>query len=246
MKIGKAILEFFLSLRTTIWLLLGLLCLLFYGAVIMPVRPEFQALHNTALFPWMMNNSPGITWWIWAAIAVLSLMTANTLVCSVESVIRKRDTRHWLLIISPQIIHVGVLFIILAHLFSSYGTFKGMMYVQKDSMVQLPNGLTVVFNDIHAAVAPSGYVTDWSADISYVEGDRIIGQDTVEPNGPSFQRGLGIYIKKVRISPFPVALVEVSREPGAVWALIGGVLFMAGMISLLILKIKREDKQQKG
>jgi hypothetical protein len=41
--------------------------------------------------------------------------------------------------------------------------------------------------------------------------------------------------------PFPAALIEVSREPGAIWALVGGLFFLAGMITLLILKIKKEE-----
>jgi cytochrome c biogenesis protein ResB len=244
MKIVKNILDLFLSMRTSIWLLLALLGLLFYGAVIMPLRTEFQGMHTMTLFNWMAENPFTVTWWLWGSIILLSLLAANTVVCSIESLVKKREARNWLLVISPQVIHVGVLFIMFAHLFSSYGTFKGMTYVHRDSKVYLPNGLGVVFNEIHAAVAPSGYVTDWAADISYVEGGKVIAHDVIAPNDPSFQRGMGLYIKQVRMSPFPVALIEVSREPGAVWALIGGILFMAGMMTLLILKIKREDKHR--
>lgn len=65
----------------------------------------------------------------------------------------------------------------------------------------------------------------------------------IRPNSPSFQDGFGIYIKTVQSEPFPAALIEVSREPGAFWALVGGVLFLTGMITLLIFKVKREDMQ---
>jgi cytochrome c biogenesis protein ResB len=40
-----------------------------------------------------------------------------------------------------------------------------------------------------------------------------------------------------------MVLLEVSREPGAVWALVGGILFMTGTIALLVLKMKREETQ---
>jgi len=37
-------------------------------------------------------------------------------------------------------------------------------------------------------------------------------------------------------------MIEVSKEPGAPWALGGSVMFIAGMIALLVLKIAREEE----
>lgn len=237
----KKILNLFLSLRTAIWLILTLLFLLLYGSIIMPVKEEFQGLHMLPLFQWMLENPFDVTWWLWGSLGILSLLTANTILCSIESIFRKREAKQWLLIISPQIIHIGFLFILLAHLLSSYGSFKGTAFVYKDTVLALPNGLEVMFEEIRTSVDPSGYVTDWSSDIRYFKEGRHLSSDVIRPNSPSFKDGLGIYIKTVKVAPFPVALIEVSREPGALWALAGGILFMGGMITLLMLKIKREE-----
>jgi len=241
MHLIKKILGFFISLRTAIWLLIGLICLLLLGSLVMPNHEEFLALHEVALFAWMQETPMSITWWLWACIGVLSLLTANTLICSVESLIRKRESRQWLLIISPQVMHIGFLFILLAHLLSSYGSMKAITYAYQDSVFRLPNSLEVKFNKVNADVDASGYVTDWSADIEYFKDGRMLSQDRILPNGPSFKDGIGIYIKTVKVAPFPVAMIEVSREPGAPWALVGGVLFMAGMVTLLFLKIRQEE-----
>lgn len=243
MSILKFVYTFFLSLRTCIWLFLTLVCLLLYGAFVMPASREFQSIHDVPLLQWMVGNALGVTWWLWASLVIVSLLTVNTIVCSIESLVRKRDVTQWLLLISPQVIHVGVLFIILAHLFSSYGGFKGTAYVYRNSVLALPNGLEVVFDEIHTDISKSGYLIDWSADIRYVQRGAFIARDSIEPNNPSFQNGLGIYIKTVKMSPFPVARIEVSREPGALWALIGSVFFAAGMGTLLMLKIKREGSE---
>lgn len=241
MKIFKNIFKFFLSLRLSICLLVVLLSLLFYGSFMMPEKGEFQTLHTTPLFQWLMENPSGITWWLWAAIGVLSLLTVNTLLCSIESILKKRGSKHWLLIISPQVIHVGFLFMLLAHLLSSFGSFKGTTFVYKDTMLHLPNGLIVIFNGINTDIDPSGYIRDWSADITFFKEGRQLTGDVIRPNSPSFQDGFGIYIKTVQSGPFPAALIEVSREPGAFWALVGGLLFLTGIITLLIFKVKRED-----
>ena len=235
------ILNFFLSIRTAIWLLMALLCLLFYGSVVMPLNGEFQFLRTVALFKWMAGNSFGITWWLWAAIVVISLLTANTLLCSIESVVKKRSARQWMLVISPQVAHIGFLFILLAHLLSGYSSFRGTAVVYENSGLRLPNGNDVVFRKIDVNMDPRGYIKDWAAAVEYFKEGRSLGSDSIRPNSPSLREGLGIYIKDVQRLPYPAAMIEVSREPGAVWALIGGLLFMAGMIMLLLFKIKKEE-----
>lgn len=232
---------FFFSLRTAIWLLAALLCLLFYGSVVMPSNEEFQSLHTVALFRWMAGNSFGLTWWLWAAIGVISLLTANTLLCSAESIVKKRSARQWILIISPQVAHIGFLFILLAHLLSGYSSIRGTAVVYENSGLRLPNGNDVVFRKIDVDMDRMGYIKDWSAAVEYFKEGRSLRSDRIRPNSPSFQEGLGIYIKDVQFQPYPAAMIEVSREPGAIWALIGGLLFMAGMIMLLLFKVKKEE-----
>jgi cytochrome c biogenesis protein ResB len=239
--IAKKVSAFFFSLRTAIWLLITLLLLLLFGSILMPLKEEFQSMTMLPLFQWMTANPVRITWWLWAAVLVLSLLTANTLLCSIESVLKKRGARNWLLVISPQVIHIGFLFILLAHLLSSYGSFKGMAYAGEGTVLRLPNGLNVLFREIKADVDPAGFVEDWSAKISYYRGNREVATSVIRPNEPSFEEGLGIYVKTVRMEPFRAALIEVSREPGAPWALAGGILFIAGMATLLILKIRMEE-----
>jgi hypothetical protein len=145
-----------------------------------------------------------------------------------------------LLLIAPQIIHAGFLFLLLAHLMSSYGSFQGTTFVFHGTMLQLPNGLVVVFDEIHIDRDQTGFISGWSANIRYFREGRHVTSDVIQPNDPSFQDGLGLYIKTVQMRPFPAALIEVSREPGAIWALVGGVCFLGGMVILLIMKIRRE------
>jgi hypothetical protein len=219
---------------------MALLCLLLYGSFVMPVSEEFQTLQTLPLFQWMTENSPGITWWLWTAITVISLLTANTLLCSIESILKKKSARHWMLVISPQVVHIGFLFILLAHLLSGYGSFRETAVIYENQGLRLPNGNDVLFRKINVDMDQTGYIKDWNSDVEYFRENRSLGTDRIGPNSPSFKYGLGIYIKNVQLQPYPVAMVEVSREPGAVWALIGGILFMAGMTTLLLFKIKKE------
>ncbi len=238
----KRILEFLVSLRTAVWLILILICLLLFGSFIMPAHDEFLALHTVALFAWMQEVPISITWWLWASIGVLILLAANTVVCSVESVVRKKGARQWLLIISPQVMHVGFLLILLAHVVSSYGSFKSVTFAYRDAVLRLPNSLEVKFKRVQADIDPAGYITNWSADIEYFKDGRYLATDRILPNSPSFRSGIGIYIKTVKVSPFPMAMIEVSKEPGAPWALTGSAMFIVGMVTLLVMKIAREEE----
>lgn len=234
-------LNFLLSLRTAISLLLALLCVLFYGAFVMPVNEEFKSLQVVPLFQWLKESPLSVSWWIWTAMGIISVLTANTLFCSIESVTKKRGARNLLLALSPQVIHIGFLFVLLAHLLSSSGSFRGTAYVAEGTLLTLPDGSAVAFEAINTRNDPSGLILDWSADIRYqTEGARL-KRDSIRPNSPSFHNGFGIYIKTVEFRPYPVALIEVSRDPGAVWALTGGLLFLAGMTTLLALKVRRES-----
>ncbi|MDA8082668.1 MAG: hypothetical protein M0024_03300 [Nitrospiraceae bacterium] len=243
MKILKALAGIFLSLRTAVWLSTVLIILLLAGGFLMPAHEEFQALQTIPLFQWLSETGLGLTWWLLAAIVVISLLAANTLACSAESLLRKKRSRGWLLTISPQLMHTGFLFILLAHLLSSYDSFQGMVMVNEGAWLPLPNGITASFDSIHADVGPTGEIRDWSASLSYYQNEQRISGGTIRPNAPSFIGGLGLYIKTVRPGSRPTALVQVSRDAGAPYALAGGILFLAGMTILLLLKVRRESDQ---
>lgn len=231
--------RFFISLKTTVWLLCLVIAALLAGAFIMPGKAEFQTVHSEPLIKWLQAQSPGITWWLWAAIGLLVVLTANTLFCSVESVLKKRKAAQWLLIISPQIIHLGFLFILLAHLFSSTGAFKGHVAVTEGTLLDL-GGSSLRVKQIDIALDQYGYIRDWSVTVDYLANGAIVQEERILPNQPSVREGLGVYVKDLRAYPEKAVLLELSREPGAVWALTGGILFMVGIIMLVLLKMKRE------
>jgi len=240
----KGLIKLLASLKMSLWLLLSLLFLLLAGAFIMPLRAEFQAIHSLPLFQWVTRQPLSATWWLWAAIGVVSLLAANTLFCSLDSLMRKKTVTQWLMLISPQIIHIGFLFVLLAHLMSAIAGFKGVAVVHEGTVLQLPDRSALQVRTIAMSLDPNGYLRDWAVDVSYGEAGRIVGEDRLMPNRPSFREGIGIYVKDLRALPDKAVLLEISREPGAPWALIGGVIFMIGTVTLLILRMKREAKNE--
>lgn len=236
-------LDFFLSLRTALWLLIALLCVFLYGSFVMPSKAEFQDINAVPLFKWLGQNPPSATWWLWGAIGLLSLLAANTIFCSIESLIKKRRGRHWLLVISPQIVHAGFLFLLLAHLLSSVGGSKSGAVAHEGATLMLPNGLLFRVNALNVDVGAQGHIRNWRAEVEYFAGGQKLKTDYLAPNRPSFYKGLGVYLKDAQAYPVKACLLEISREPGAPWALAGGIIFAVGTLALFALKSIREEGQ---
>ena len=198
-----------LSLRTPAWLLGGLLMLSTAGAVQMPAMKAYESMNSTHLFEWVLDQRTGVTWWIWGSIVLLTLLALNTLACSAESLLKKRAGRHWLLVISPQIIHIGFMFMLLAHLMSASSGFNGSVWVREGSVINLPSGSTMQVERIDLILSPRGFPLDWSTNIKFISPDQpapIAG--VMAPNKPSFHKGYGHYLKQVRPG---AALIEERR-----------------------------------
>jgi hypothetical protein len=146
----------------------------------------------------------------------------------------------WLLLISPQIIHIGFLFILLAHLLSAVGGFQRLTAANEGTYLKMSEGNFIHVKNINILTNSSGYITNWAVRVEFIDGGKTIREDIMKPNKPSLHRGLNINVKDLRGFPQKAVLLQVNREPGAFWALIGGVLVMVGTAILIILKIKIE------
>jgi hypothetical protein len=213
------------------------------GAFIMPAEEAFQSIHSMPLLEWMGKQPLKTTWWLWGSVLLLCALAANTLFCSIDSIIKKRKVSQWLLLISPQIIHAGFLFMLLAHLFTSMGGFKSFEVAMEGKRFAMPDNSGLEIRQINISVDPYGYLRDWRVDVAYLQNGKTVGEDMLMPNKPVFRNGIGFYVKDLRAFPYKMILIEVSREPGAVWALLGGILFMLGTLTLLVLRIRQERRE---
>jgi hypothetical protein len=225
------------SLSTGIFLLVAQLLLFLFGAFIMPAREEFSTLNAMPMFQWLAETPLSASWWLIASIGVTGLLAANTLICSINSLAAKTQGRHWMLVLSPQIMHLGFLFLMVAHLASAVGGMRVTAPIREGEGVGLPEGRKMIIERVRVKEGLYGMLEDYSARAAFYSnnGERIT-QKTIAPNRPAFFEGIGFYIKDARRG---LVLIEASREPGALWAMAGGTLFTFGTISLVWLKIRR-------
>jgi len=232
--------NFFLSLKTAVWTLFVLLCLFFIGSYMLPMhRRVFGPMNNDLLFHWVRDIAADNfwqTWWFFAALAGLVLLTVNTIFCSIQLVRGKWSHSNFLLRISPQVIHIGFLFILLAHLLGAGWGYKLSGMMPEGAYAPLPEELALRLNKIHVQTDAFGFMTDWSVEASLYENNHLVKSGTLGPNSPLFYGRTGIYLKSLNFDRGPAALLLIAKDPGAIWALVGGVLFMLGSVPLLALK----------
>jgi ResB-like family protein len=235
--------NFFLSLKTAVWTLFVLVCLFFIGSSMMPLHREiFAPMNEDILFRWIGSTAAGslwYTWWFFGALAGLALLAINTLACSIQAVEGKWTRSDFLLRISPQVVHAGFLFILLAHLLGAGWGYKASGMMPEGAFARLPENRGLLLQAIHVRTDDRGFMTDWAAEAALYEGDRVVKTGILGPNAPLFYQGVGIYLKHLSFESGPVALLVVAKDPGAVWALVGGILFMLGSVTLLVLKWKK-------
>jgi hypothetical protein len=215
------------SLNLGLWLLAAVMVALAVGSFCSG-SSETAGLNDYPLFVWLRHAPISLSWWLWLAVGLIAILCVNATVCSIEALRKKGRS------IAPHLMHGGFLLIVVAHLFSAYGGMKDQIQVAQGSTIGFPDGEKIRVERISGEVGPMGMMKNYRADLRI--GSTVSGS---QPNSPVFHKGYGIYVKEVALSPMPMALLEVHREPGAMPALLGALLFTAGNLMLLGQRRKR-------
>jgi hypothetical protein len=241
---SKNMKNFFLSLKTTVWTLLALVCLFFIGSYMMPAHREvFGPMNDRLLFHWIGDTASEQvwpTWWFFGALAALVLLTINTIVCSLQAIKGRWSRKDFLLRIAPQVVHAGFLFMLLAHLLGAGWGYKLSGVMPEGTMATgLPENRSLYLRELRAEADASGFPSGWSAEMYLFENNQRVKICTLGPNKPLFYKGMGVYLKSFELQPRPAALLLVAKDPGAIYALVGGIFFTIGSVILLVLKWKK-------
>lgn len=209
------------SLNLGLWLMTGVMFALAAGSF---SRGSVESgMNDMPLLLWLRLTPLSLSWWLWLALALLVVLCLNAVLCSIEALRKKGRS------IAPHLMHAGFLLVVVAHLFSAYGGFKQQIQLREGGSLGFPDGARVRIDRITAEVGRMGMMTAFRAELQVDDGTP----SEVQPNRPLFYKGYGMYLKDVALEPTPVALLEVHREPGAIPALLGALLFTVGNLMLL-------------
>ncbi len=231
----RGIRRFFLSLNTTVSVFLVFIVLAFSGSLsLVHNLAFFSGVDDVPLFRWLVaSGDPGRTWWIYAMIVTLGVLAVNTIFCTVEGVLKRFDGNRLMLKLSPQIMHIGVLFIMLGHLLTASVGFKTDLNIAKGEQKQVTGDIAVSVEDIKVRTDPNGYSTSWEAKVAWLEKGQKKYEGSIRPVHPLYFGQFGLYTKAVTTEPQSAVLIRVCRDPGALWALAGGIIFSLGGIGFI-------------
>ena len=142
--------------------------------------------------------------------------------------------------LAPQLMHIGFLLIILAHVQSAYGSYVQQVEVVEGMLAQLPDGKQFGIAGLAVAMSPTGMPIGFSSEL-VTDLRNPMQRYTISPNHPWFSGAYGVYIKQAETYPRKWALLEIHHEPGAGMALAGAIVFTVGNVLLLYLRSRSRE-----
>lgn len=238
----KTIIRFFLSIKTAFGLFIITILFMLAGSIELPENLAFfSGINDIPLFKWLSDNmNLKLTWWIYMLIASLFIFAVNTIFCTVESLMQKMSRYNIALKLSPQIIHIGVLFIMLGHLLTASTGFKTDLAIKKGEQKDISGGLAIYLEDIKVQTDINGYVENWETTLWLIEDSKKIKKMLISPVHPAYFRGYGIYSKTVTPEESS-ALIRVAKDTGALWALIGGIVLIVGCLTFIYVRFREKS-----
>lgn len=224
----KRILDILLSVKTAFALFWLFVIIAFVGSVELPTHLSFYSgIDEEPLFKWLRENQVIVrTWWIYGLILALALIALNTIFCTVEALLKRVRGRNLIRKLMPQLMHIGVLFVMLGHLITASSSYRTEVDIKKGDFLSLPDGTKVQVLSVKEVLDEEGFPIDWVVTLKTPSGEL--------ESGP---------LRPVKVGPFTIlaqaaeedtAVVRVVKDPGAIWALLGGVLLCGATLVFVI------------
>lgn len=230
--------EFFVSLRTAFGFFLAGIVLCFIGSLMLSTNLAFfSGINDTPLFKWLADSgAPAKTWWIWTFAVLMALLSLSTILCTVDALVRGMNRKNLLLMLSPQVMHIGVLFVLLGHLLSAWLGIKEDISIKPGELKALAPGIEVRLTALDVTEDEQGYFSDWRARLTWVKDGVTVQQNILRPVHPVYFEKTGLIFRSITMGKDPSALIRAIRDPGAIWALIGGILITLGALGYVYAK----------
>lgn len=212
------------------------------GSLMLPTHLAlFSGIDDTPLFQWLAETgSPDSTWWIYAMMACLGVLSLATFLCTVDALIKAAGRKDFLHRLYPQMMHMGVLLVMAGHLLTAWLGVKQDLPLMKGQSAILKGGIEVTLTSVGLDAdmgskdgKKKGYYDDWIARLNFSKDGVSISEAIIKPVQPVTMEGNTLLFKSITLPPrdsgkSASALLRVVRDPGALWALAGGIVLVLG------------------
>jgi len=212
------------------------------GSLMLPTHLAFfSGIDETPLFEWLREaGEPSTTWWIYAMVVCFGALGLITALCTADSLLELRGRRDFLARLFPQLMHIGVLLVMLGHLLTAWQGTRDDLLVEEGQSAELTGGMVMTVERVgfNSVAGKKNYYDDWEALVRFDVPDNGISKAVLRPVSPLHVNGNSFFFRSITLPPKssdqkPSVLIRVVRDPGVLWALAGGLLLIAGGIGSL-------------
>jgi len=153
-----------------------------------------------------------------------------------------RADRYGLADLATLLTHLAVLLLLVGYGLSGWLGWRAEVAVGPGEVADVGHGTGLAVRNEGFVVDhyPDGSAADYRARVALLEGERVVARGTVRVNGPLRFRGLGVHLMGFWDEEGGTGLIlQVAHDPGAVVALTGGLLLLAGATTTAYLPHRR-------
>ena len=191
----RALYRFFRSVRLAVVLLLVITALSILATLIPQGRDAAFYYHNYPPALARLATAVGFTNFFksWLFLVPCVLFFVNLGVCAVDRLavrLRHKAKRRF----GPDLVHVGLLVLIVGALLSTWGRKEGMFYLGTGDSIDLPMGYSLRLLDYVYERYEDGRPRDWISTVEASRRGRVVAASyPIEVNRPLRLRGLKVY-----------------------------------------------------
>jgi cytochrome c biogenesis factor len=226
-------LRFFLSIKTYLWVTGLSIAVFLTGSLMIPNDlAYFSEINDMPLFIWLSRHmdAPQKLFWIYLIIILMSLLWLSTLICSIDAVIKRTRRNVIIRVLSPQILHLAILFVLLGHAVSAATGFKEDVSIKTGQSREV-RGYNIRLEEIEFLNMPGENSTRWRVHLN-IDGHEF----SIEPAEPVFYKGTGFFIKSAQKKK-QKALIGLVHDPGTIWEVAGAIIFVIGAAGIFWTKM---------
>ncbi len=230
-------LKFFLSIKTSLWLTGLSICVFLIGSFYIPQNLAlFSEINDIPLFTWLLENNHHLSkvFWIYLLIALMLLLWINTIVCSIDAIIKRTTWKSLVRVLSPQVLHIAILFVLIGYCVSASAGYKKDVPMNMIDAQKI-EGFDLKINNMEFFTNPGENSPRWRVYLNIDSSEHVL-----ELGKPAFYNGVGFFAKSAQKKKMK-AIIGLIYDPGVIWELIGAVTFIIGASGVFYTRLSEEQ-----
>ena len=204
-------------------ILIGYLIVVSIIATLIPQGRQLSSYHNTIFRSFLF-------------LVPLGMFFINLAVCTVDRIIRRIKYRSPLRP-GPDLIHIGLLILMIAGVFTLFERREGFMFLAPGDMVKLPGGYTLELTSFTYSRYQDGRPREWISDVTVFQGNDPPEKVSIEVNHPLHLGKLNLF----QYSYKDRSTVTLTDSSGNNYALHPGQTFKSKNSSYRFLRIATDS-----